>query len=211
MSKCPLCHSERSSLYSKHKTGEYRLCDICSLVYVLPSSYLNEEEEKARYDLHTNSPDDINYKRFLSRVLNPVKERIKEGSSGLDFGSGPGPTLSKMFEESGYKMSIYDHYYAKNEEVLSRKYDFITSTEVVEHLYDPKTVLDNLMMMLEKDGLLALLTQTYPLQEEFDMWYYKNDPTHVCFFSLATMHWLALKHSCDLEIIGKDIFIFRTK
>ena len=132
--KCPLCHSDRNRLYSKHETGEYRLCLECSLVFVLASEHLNAQEEKERYDLHTNSPDDPGYREYLKKVQEPVCERLEEGMFvkpasllGLDFGSGPGPTLSKMFEESGYRMNIYDPYYAKDEKVLEEKYDFITS------------------------------------------------------------------------------------
>ena len=32
------------------------------------------EEEKRRYDLHENSPDDAHYRRFLSRLLEPLEE-----------------------------------------------------------------------------------------------------------------------------------------
>ncbi len=183
-------------------------CERCSLVFVLPDHHLDAESEKKRYDLHTNSSDDLNYRKFLSKVHDPVCERAEKGTLGLDFGSGPGPTLSKMFEESGYKMRIYDHYYAKDEEVLSLCYDFITSTEVIEHLYDPYTVLDKLWSMLKDGGILTLLTQPCPNNSEFDSWYYKNDPTHVCFFSVETMHWLEKKWKARLEIIGKDVFIF---
>lgn len=205
---CPLCDEPEHTLYCEHETGEYRVCKECSLVFVLKDAYLDEEQEKGRYDLHTNSPDDSNYRKFLSKVLDPVCERVKKGSSGLDFGSGPGPTLSKMFEEEGYEMRIYDHFYARDEGVLKHKYDFITSTEVVEHLYDPAGVLNKLMDLLKPKGLLALLTQPYPPQEEFAKWYYKNDPTHVCFYSLTTMRWLADKYDARLETVGKDIFMF---
>jgi len=184
------------------------LCKECSLVFVLPSHRLDAKAEKERYDLHTNDSDDPNYRKFLSRVFDPVCERVNRGAFGLDFGSGPGPTLSKMFEESGYRMKIYDHFYAKDTVALELTYDFITSTEVVEHLYDPKTVLEKLWALLNEDGLLALLTQPYPPEEAFDAWYYKNDPTHVCFFSPETMSWLAKKWKADLEIIGKDVFVF---
>ncbi len=205
---CPLCHSSDTRLYNEHKTGEYRQCKNCLLVFVLPEHRLDAEAEKERYDLHTNSPDDINYRKFLSKVYEPVVTRIAKGSLGLDFGSGPGPTLSKMFEEFGYTMNIYDHFYAKDETVLSVQYDFITSTEVIEHLYDPHAVLDQLWAMLKEKGVLALLTQPYPAEEKFGDWYYKNDPTHVCFFSPYTMHWLEKRWQAKLEIIGKDVFIF---
>lgn len=211
MIQCPLCHGDDHTHYSNHKTGEYRLCQECSLVFVLPDEYLNATQEKDRYDLHTNSSDDSGYRKYLQKVLDPVCERIQENASGLDFGSGPGPTLSKMFEEAGYRMNIYDHYYAKDESVLNKKYDFITSTEVIEHLYDPYTVIHKLWDMLNKDGLLTFLTQLYPTQEAFDTWYYKNDPTHVCFFSIETMQWLEKKWDAKLEVVGKDLFLFRKK
>jgi len=208
---CPLCHSDNSALYCEHDTGTYRLCNKCALVFVSSSEYLDAEAEKERYDLHTNSPEDEGYRNYLKKVLVPVCDRVGVGSFGLDFGSGPGPTLSKMFEESGYTMNIYDHFYAKDESVLEKKYDFITSTEVIEHLYDPFTVVNKLFNMLLSGGLLTFLTQPYPSQDEFGAWYYKNDPTHVCFFSLQTMQWLAKKYSATLEVIGKDLFLFRTK
>ncbi|MDF1881339.1 class I SAM-dependent methyltransferase [Sulfurimonas sp. MAG313] len=185
------------------------MCHTCCLVFVSKEEYLDEKSEKARYDLHTNSSEDKNYRIYLSKVFNPVQERIKKGYCGLDFGSGPGPTLSKMFEEAGYKMNIYDHFYAKDEHVLYEGYDFITSTEVVEHLYSPKEVLDALWTIVKKDGLLCLLTQVYPSQENFSKWYYKNDPTHVCFFSDESMRFMAKKWKASLEIVHKDVFIFK--
>jgi cyclopropane fatty-acyl-phospholipid synthase-like methyltransferase len=42
---------------------------------------------------------------FLSQVFNPVMVHLKKGAKGLDFGCGPGPTLSLMFEKQGYQVS----------------------------------------------------------------------------------------------------------
>lgn len=209
MSSCPLCSSKENTLYSQDKTGEYRLCSVCSLVYVLEAYYLDEKAEKTRYDLHTNSSEDAGYRKYLTRVSDPVIKRLKKGAHGLDFGSGPGPTLSLIFKDAGFDMRIYDHFYAKHEEVLELKYDFITATEVVEHLYEPKVVLDKLWSLLDSNGLFCLLTQVYPDQEAFSSWYYKNDPTHVCFFSLKTFSWLEKQYKAEFEVIGKDLFIFK--
>jgi len=211
LSTCPLCASTDSTAFYEDEKRAYKKCSHCSLVYVLKESLLDEASEKARYDLHTNSPEDENYRKFLSKVSEPVKKRMVKGAKGLDFGSGPGPTLSLIFEEEGCEMSIYDHFYAKDEAVLEQKYDFITSTEVVEHLYKPKEVLDGLWAIVNENGLLCLLTQVYPEKEKFLKWYYKNDPTHVCFFSLETMQYLADEWQADLEIIAKDVFIFNKR
>jgi len=209
VSFCPLCQAKKSLLYAKDKKREYQQCLECLLVYVPKKYYLDEVQEKARYDLHTNDTKDKGYKTFLSKVFNPLVKQLPRGAKGLDFGSGPGPMLSLMFEEAGFEMKVYDHFYAKDEAVLQNKYDFITSTEVVEHLYAPKEVLDSLWLMLNEKGLLALLTQTYPEKEAFEKWWYKNDPTHVCFFSLKTMQFLAQKYKAHLEVVGKDVFIFK--
>ncbi len=209
MPTCPLCNRTKADPFYKDKKREYLTCLNCSLVYVLKESLLDKASEKARYDLHTNSATDENYRKFLSRVSEPVIQRIPKGAKGLDFGSGPGPTLSLMFEEKGHMMNIYDIFYAKDEKVLEQEYDFITSTEVVEHLYKPKEVLDRLWSILNENGLLCLLTQIYPKKEKFTQWYYKNDPTHVCFFSLETMQFLADAWQADLEVLGKDVFIFK--
>ena len=209
MSVCPLCLCSEYLPYAKDSLREYRQCQHCALVYVLRESYLDEAQEKERYDLHTNDPQDENYRKFLSKVFTPVSQRLPQGAKGLDFGSGPGPTLSLMFEEAGFEMSLYDHFYAKDESVLQKSYDFITATEVVEHLYEPNKVLAMLMGMLKEKALLALLTQTYPEKEKFEKWWYKNDPTHVCFFSEKTMQFLAKKYGLHLEVVAKDVFIFK--
>ena len=206
---CPLCHSTKTQFFFEDKIRSFNKCEECSLVFALEEHRLDESAEKARYDLHTNSPDDKGYRKYLMMVLDPVVARVQKDACGLDFGSGPGPTLSLMFEEAGYKMKIYDHFYARDEEALKQKYDFITSTEVIEHLYDPKMVMDNLWGMLKEKGLLTFLTQVYPDVDAFEKWYYKNDLTHVCFFSLETMHYLEKKWQAKLEIIGKDLFLFR--
>ena len=41
----------------------------------------------------------------------------------------------------------------------------------------------------------------------FARWHYKNDPSHVCFFSEGTWRWWALRHGAELEIIGADVIL----
>ena len=42
-----------------------------------------------------------------------------------------------MFEEMGHTVALYDYFYANDPFVLHHLYDFITATEVVEHLHNP--------------------------------------------------------------------------
>ena len=137
----------------------------------------------------------------MSRLLAP-------NSYGLDFGSGPGPTLSLMFQSAGHRMQIYDPFYAPEITPLQQQYDFITASEVVEHLHHPGRELDRLWSRLKPNGLLGIMTKRVIDQEAFSQWHYKNDPTHVCFFSIETFQWLADQWSATLDVPDKDVVVF---
>lgn len=121
MHTCPLCQNQRTHHYFEDKRREYLQCEQCSLVFVNPDQRLDAESEKAHYDLHENNPDDLGYRRFLSRIADPITERISPQSNGIDFGCGPGPTLSLMLEEAGHNMALYDLYYHPDTSVLEKK------------------------------------------------------------------------------------------
>jgi len=176
---------------------------------VPPLQLLSPEAERAEYDKHQNSPNDAGYRKFLSRLFIPLNTRLSPGSHGLDFGSGPGPTLSLMFEEAGHRMSLFDPFYAPKKNTLNRQYDFITASEVVEHLHDPKTELALLWAILKPGGWLGIMTKLVLDRASFSNWHYKNDPTHVCFYSIKTMEWLAGQWQVKLLPIGKDVLLFQ--
>ena len=136
---CPLCEAGTTLLY--HTTAERRWlrCESCDLIHVPASDHLSAEEEKARYDTHQNIIGDPDYCAFLDRLCMPLMKEIPPESSGLDFGSGPGPALATMMTERGYSMSLYDVFYAPDTDVLNQNYDFVTCTETVEHFADPAT------------------------------------------------------------------------
>lgn len=207
-SHCPLClHSQGSFFYQDVR--EFYRCPDCLLVFVPPSAFPSRQEERAEYDKHRNSPEDLGYRRFLSRLFEPLTERLPPGSRGLDFGSGPGPTLSVMFEEAGHHQAIYDPFYASDPAPLSGRYGFITASEVVEHLHHPRRELDHLWSLLLPGGWLGLMTKRVLDRQAFARWHYKSDPTHVCFFSLETFRWLADLWGAELLVAGRDVVLLR--
>ena len=208
---CPLCRAEKVHEFFQDKRRNYMRCHVCNLVFVPPSQFLSAADEKGRYDLHQNSPYDLEYRSFLSRIYIPMQNCLNPGSCGLDFGSGPEPTLSLMFEEAGHFMTIFDYFYEHVPSALERQYDFITATEVVEHLHHPIMELERLWACLKDGGILGIMTKPAPDQDAFPSWHYKNDPTHVCFFSQITFKWLADKWGAELTFADKDVAIFYKK
>jgi hypothetical protein len=77
----------------------------------------------------------------------------------------------------------------------------------VEHLSRPGEVLQQLWQCLRGGGYLGVMTKLVKDLEAFTNWHYKNDATHVSFFSARTWHWWAQRHSAQLEIIGKDVIL----
>ena len=208
MPSCPLCKMENASSFFQDKERDYFRCGRCHLVFVPPRFFLSPDEEKARYDLHQNSPEDAEYRRFLSRLFKPLTSRLAPGSRGLDFGSGPGPTLSVMFREIGHTVNIYDYFYAKDASVLNERYDFITATEVLEHLREPENELNRLWDGLKPGGSLGIMTKLVRDAEAFSRWHYKDDPTHVCFFSRPTLEWIAVQWRANICFVAKDAILF---
>lgn len=206
---CPLCLGDKVKLFHKDKKRTYFQCDNCFLVFVPEIFHISSKEEKAEYDLHENNIFDSGYRRFLSRLSDPLLRRLETGKKGLDFGCGPGPALAAMMKEAGHSVDLYDIFYHRDESVFDNKYNFITATEVVEHLRSPQLVFDQLFLMLKSGGFLGIMTKMVKDYEAFSKWHYIHDPTHICFFSRETFKFLAVKYSAEVEFIGNDVIIFK--
>lgn len=206
---CPLCHNPHIEAYAQDSRRSYYECQCCRLVFVNQSDFLSAAEEKEVYDQHQNNPHDQGYRQFLSRLFDPVWAEVSAGAQGLDFGSGPGPTLSLMFEEVGCRMAIFDHFYANDPSVWQHSYDFITTSEVVEHVHQLGLELERLWSHLNSGGVLGVMTKMVTDVHAFDRWHYKNDPTHVRFFSQQTFHWLAHHWHAECEFFGADVVLLR--
>lgn len=174
-----------------------------------PECRLSKSQERAVYELHNNHVDDPGYRRFLAKLTRPLLEYVEPGARGLDFGCGPGPALARMLEEAGLEMALYDPFFHPDAEVLKRQYDFITCTEVVEHLHQPSEVFRTLDSLLRPGGWLGIMTCFQTDDARFDNWHYRRDPTHVVFYREQTFHCLAEQHGWYLEIPTKDVVLLR--
>lgn len=208
---CPLCLQADYKLFHQDNKRRYYRCQHCALVFIPPDQRLPREQEKTIYDLHENNPADAGYRRFLSRLMIPLCERIEKTAYGLDFGCGPGPALAEMLQQAGHQVNLYDPFYADNPGVLRQCYNFITCTEVVEHLFHPQREFALLFSLLQADGWLGIMTKQVSSPQAFSDWHYKNDLTHVCFYSRLTFQWLAEKFDCGLEFIGNDVILLQKK
>ncbi|KFN20187.1 class I SAM-dependent methyltransferase [Aeromonas bestiarum] len=203
---CPLCCA--TDAYGLPVAGKlYHRCRACELVWLDAAEHLDPEREKAVYDGHDNQVDDPRYRSFLMRAFGEVLSRLPPPASGLDFGCGPGPALIAMGREAGYQMVGYDKFYADFPELLMRQYDFITSTEVIEHIATPRAVLEMLWGCLKPGGILVLQTQRVLGDERFKSWRYRHDPTHIVFFAEDSFRALAARWQAQVEFPHADVAV----
>lgn len=206
---CPLCTNKKTEFYCQDKQRNYHQCPQCQLVFVPPQHHLDHDAEKKVYDLHQNSPRDTGYRQFLNKLLKPLARKLPIEAKGLDFGCGPGPTIKPMMEELGYQVSNYDIYYAKNSQALKKTYDFITCTEAIEHFVTPRKELLLLHSLLRAGGYMGIMTKRVTTKEAFEKWHYKNDPTHICFFSEHTFRWIGKWLGYSVDFPGNDTVIMQ--
>lgn len=207
---CTLC-SSTSTLFCEDKKRQYFRCSQCDLIFADPQTCLPQEEEKVIYEFHQNDPNDTRYREFLSQLSIPLVKKLSPGMSGLDFGCGPGPTLNLMLEKQGMIMSVYDIYYAPDSGQLSRQYDFVTCSEVTEHFNEPGLAWPQLIDLVKPDGWLGVMTWMFTKEtaEPFKQWTYKNDPTHVSFYTPKTMQWIAQHFQLSIENVNDRVILFK--
>ena len=207
--KCPLCNAS-ADYFIFAFLHDWFQCSQCTLRFVPPAQHPPPKIEKARYDTHRNDPADSGYVSFLKRLYQPLSERLEPGARGLDYGSGPAPVLSRIFTDAGYPCKNYDYFYAPKSELLFGQYDFLTCSETIEHFFRPREEFERFLTLVRPGGWIGIMTQLYDEADRpFDQWYYANDVTHVCIFSLATFQWLEKRYGLAAEYHPHGVILLK--
>ena len=196
----------------KHQMLYYQ-CNNCEYIFKHPSIYQDISSQKERYDLHENEEENEGYRAYFQRFLDFVMPLVQNPQSALDFGCGESSLLASMLEEKGMVCDYYDPIYHPNEFDDTKKYDLIVSTEVFEHLHQPKEVFESLLDRLNVGGYLAIQTEFHPKEmSSFMNWYYTQDPTHIVFFTVKTFEILSSLYKCRfVDDNGKNMLVIKKR
>lgn len=207
---CPLCASDVLDCFyiDPHffdMTRHFYRCKKCELHFVPESEHISKAEEKERYHLHINSPQDAGYVQFLRQLTDPLWSYLPKGAEGLDFGCGPGPAVKSILEPD-FTVVEYDPYFLNRPEVLTRTYDFIIATEVIEHFRTPREDFKKLNQLVKPNGMIGLMSDLRSGTVDFKQWGYKNDPTHLMFYTPETIDFIADQFgwevlTCDMRVV----------
>lgn len=222
--RCPLCRGDRLAIYHTASRGvPWRLyspgtavgdglrffrCQECALVVKDPAVRATHDQERAHYEKHKNNLADAGYREHLLKLIAPMLPLLAPGAEGLDYGCGPSLSIEPLMAERGVRCSSYDPFFFRFDELVTLdRYDFITCCEVSEHFKDPRGEYERLRGMLKRGGILGVMTRFVP--ESFESWWYHRDPTHVVFYSEATLAWIGSQLGFSLLERRGDVTVLR--
>lgn len=189
---CPLCHSSADVQWVFRKKA-YLSCSSCKGIFMTRHDLPADNEELLRYQEHNNDVNDSRYQKFVEPIVTSIRKDFHPKDTGLDFGAGTGPVISKMLTDLGYDIKPYDPFFHNHPDLLRFEYDYIACCEVVEHFHDPRQEFLLLKRLLRDGGKLYIKTAYYHPGLDFEKWHYKDDPTHVFFYQKETLEFI--RHS----------------
>ncbi len=183
---CPLCRGAGNPV----PDTEFLLCGTCQGAFRHARHLPDREQERARYESHNNDVHDPRYQGFVSPIVSSVLRDFTPDHSGLDFGAGTGPVISKLLRDKGFHIVQYDPFFHNHPALLEDSYDYIVCCEVIEHFHSPDKEFRLLKRLLKPQGRLYCMTCLYSEEVELADWFYAKDLTHVFLYQPATLEWV---------------------
>jgi SAM-dependent methyltransferase len=177
----------------------------------MQSQILSPLTEKKVYDTHHNDVNDPRYQAFVSPVTSYILSHFNKNHKGLDFGSGPGPVIAEILRQNDFQINLYDPYYHNNLTNLEMQYDYIIACEVIEHFNHPSQVFNQLSNLIRPNGSWVFFTWLYDESIDFNHWHYKNDETHVIFYTKKTLNFIKKAYHFDDLYIQDRLIVFKKK
>ena len=212
---CRICETESPDFYSDIR--RFYKCPACGLIFTEKTAD-NAAAEK-HYKSQWNNADADFWKRQVDGLLGVIHRYQMPVGRLLDFGSGAGG-ITKEFQARGIDATPLEpmiNGYLKDLNYPD-KFDVVVGVEVIEHLPDMREELKEIERVLSTDGIMlftTVLTDSFIDSvnevEQFKGWWYKDDPTHVSFFSRKSVFRLAelMHHAAD--IYGTQLFVLRRR
>lgn len=208
MRLCRLCSTPATILFKDSRS--FYFCGTCGLIFT--DCPLTNEDKIKHYQ--SQFDNDFNWKAE-AKGFEPLFHKNSGDYRIFDYGSGSGK-LGSALRDLGYDVDCYEPMF--DGEFTSRnlygKYDFIILNEVIEHIENLKSVLTDIHYLLGSNGRALIKTfltdeiinDPSNASDIFANWWYKNDMTHISFFSLITFEYICNRLFPDLKIIFHNRF-----
>jgi hypothetical protein len=198
MMECYVCNYPASD-YRQFVGNGYSIikCSKCGLEYTNPIP--DSDIILSFYQGYKDVRADEHILRL--NATNNLKTLLKYGwtpeSATLDFGAGMGIFLEVAGENChGVDFGVKSSRCIKNslEELDRNEYKFITLWGVLEHLTDPRSIINKLCNLLISGGTIALTT----VDAEGIIPYYYKPPEHLTYWTRSAFDFLAKENKLEI-------------
>ena len=164
--RCRFCLSSDIYRLSDARRRYWR-CRTCGGISAAAECFLDSEAQRTRYLLHRNTLDSAGYEAFLR--------------------CGPEPALIELMRRSifpGADIRGWDPFFFPECVPFDGGADLVACLEVAEHFEDVDSSFAGLCRLCRPGGIAAVGTMEVPADDgAFLSWWYKEDCTHVSFYS----------------------------
>lgn len=111
------------------------------------------------YPMKRQTRDFATQRAFINRLNFLRNNGLQKKHSILDYGCGTGLFIS-FLKENGFNAMGYDPYIPEfsDPNILNEKFDYVCSQDVIEHVSEPRELIDEYSHLLKKEGILVIGT-----------------------------------------------------
>ena len=189
----------------------YVRCETCGFIFTSYFDAWTAEQMAERIynaDYHLADPDfaakrPIGFAHFLMAMLASLRSSV----SALDYGGGEG-SMARTMRGNGFDFDAYDPFFS-DQPAPSRRFDLVTSFEVVEHSPDPAGIFETMLSYLKSDGAILFSTALQPRYVTSAWSYIAPRNGHISIHTVLSLRSLASRFGMRFCSINHTHLLFR--
>ena len=202
---CPLCGGPSRPFFTGARSFVY--CPGCLYIFTRQQADVAEAEAWYKGQWEGQAWDDP------ATVAETLMTHYGATGPILDLGSGSGGLTGELRRRGHDVTPVEPMIHGRlDEQPPHESFGVVLMVEVIEHLLDPLSLLDEVDRRARGDALYivstflidAILGGDDPVGA-FEQWWYKDDPTHVGFFSTRSFALLAEARGYDVTFFGDKV------
>lgn len=205
------CEDDKKAPFAR--SGEmvpYNQCTKCGFVFTSYFDHWSSEQMTDRiynadYALADPGFADARPAAFAKALTNWLFQ-LRQSIAALDYGGGQG-ALSGLMRQKGFDYENFDPYFSNNG-APQRRYELVTSFEVVEHSTNPFKTFSEMLSYLTPNGAVLFSTNLLPLKATSDWWYIAPRNGHVSIYTAHGLQTLARRLGVRFLTIAEHIHLF---
>ncbi|MFO1316707.1 MAG: class I SAM-dependent methyltransferase [Burkholderiales bacterium] len=184
---------------------EYDVCEQCGFCFAPQLCQWSLDEFAERIYNSEYVRVDPDYADARPRANAGLLQAMLDGDvlelRHLDYGGGNG-LLSELMRGAGWQSASYDPFADRDIDLREfGRFDLVTAFEVFEHVPDPVRLVEELVSMLDVDGVIFFSTLlsdgSLRSGQKLDWWYASPRNGHISLYSSASLSRLGAKHGLN--------------